>query len=251
MREAKITVKNLTLAYDDHLVMSDVNFTVSAGEVFFVIGGSGCGKSTLMKHLIGVLPVPANHIFYDDTDLNEIISSHQISKKFGVLYQNGALWGNLTLQENVALPLEYYTDLSPREIQENVAFKLALVGLEGYEDFYPHEISGGMKKRAGLARAMALDPEILFFDEPSAGLDPVTSKKLDDLILKIRDCFKTTIVIISHELTSIFSIGDRAIFLDAQTKTPLQIGNPKWLLSNGLPPVQYFLSRGTSHEKKN
>ncbi|MDR1366791.1 MAG: ATP-binding cassette domain-containing protein [Puniceicoccales bacterium] len=232
------------MAYENYIVMNNLNFEINPREIFLIIGGSGCGKSTLLKYLIGIKRVRDGTIFYGNTDINRLLDSGNIAQKFGVLYQSGALWGDLTIAENVALPLNYYTDLSRKEIANLVSFKLSLVGLAGFEDFYPFEISGGMKKRAGLARAMILDPEFLFFDEPSAGLDPVSSRRLDDLILEIRDCFGTTVVIVTHELPSIFSIGDRAIFLDAETKTVLDIGTPKALLEHSHPRVRYFLSRG-------
>ncbi|MDR0417975.1 MAG: ATP-binding cassette domain-containing protein [Puniceicoccales bacterium] len=242
--DASLTVKHLSMTYEDYIVMNDLSFEINPREIFLIIGGSGCGKSTLLKYLIGIKRVRDRTIFYGDTDINRLLNSGNIARKFGVLYQSGALWSDLTIAENVALPLIYYTNLSRKEIANLVSFKLSLVGLAGFEDFYPFEISGGMKKRAGLARAMILDPEFLFFDEPSAGLDPISSKRLDDLILEIRDCFGTTVVIVTHELPSIFSIGDRAIFLDAETKTVLDIGAPKTLLEHSHPRVRYFLSRG-------
>ena len=169
-----------------------------------------------------------------------------MQRTFGVLYQGGALWSSLTLAENVALPLEQYTDLAAKELMEIVSMKLALVGLKGFEEFYPSEISGGMRKRAGLARAMALDPALLFFDEPSAGLDPITSRRLDELILRLRDSLGTTIVVVTHELASIFTIADTSIFLDAETKTVLAHGNPRELVKEGHsdPKVREFLLRG-------
>ena len=242
---AALTVNHLTMAYDEYIVMNDLNFEVQKGEIFLIIGGSGCGKSTLLKHLIGITSVPDGKIFYGDQDVNRVIESTQIARKFGVLYQSSALWGDLTIAENVALPLQYHTDFTPREINDLVSFKLSLVGLSGFEKFYPHELSGGMKKRAGLARAMVLDPEFLFFDEPSAGLDPLSSKHLDDLIREIRDCFNTTIIIVTHELASIFSIGDRAMFLDSETKRALDIGRPDWLRDHSVEKVREFLNRGT------
>jgi phospholipid/cholesterol/gamma-HCH transport system ATP-binding protein len=241
---AVLTVNHLSMAYGDHVIMRDLNFGIHGGEIFLIIGGSGCGKSTLLKHLVGIIPVADGTIFYGDADINRILESGDIARKFGILYQSGALWGDLTIGENVALPLSYHTDLSPEEIADLVSFRLALVGLGGCEDYYPFELSGGMKKRAGLARAMILDPEFLFFDEPSAGLDPLTSKRLDDLILEIRDCFGTTIIIVTHELSSIFTIGDRAIYLDGQAKTALDIGAPERLLNQGGWQVRQFLSRG-------
>jgi phospholipid/cholesterol/gamma-HCH transport system ATP-binding protein len=232
------------MAYGDYTVMRDLDFTIDGGEIFLIIGGSGCGKSTLLKHLIGIEKVADGTIFYGEEDVNGVVRSGHVARKFGVLYQSSALWSDLTIAENVALPLSYYTALSPKEIADLVSFKLSLVGLSGFEAHYPFELSGGMKKRAGLARAMILDPEFLFFDEPSAGLDPLTSKRLDDLVLEIRDCFGTTVVIVTHELASIFAVGDRAIYLDAQSKTALDIGAPEWLLRHGTRPVRQFLSRG-------
>jgi phospholipid/cholesterol/gamma-HCH transport system ATP-binding protein len=236
------------MAYGERTVMNDLNFEIQSGEIFLIIGGSGCGKSTLLKHLAGIIPVADGTIFYGDTDVNRVLESKNIAQKLGILYQSGALWSDLTIGENVALPLEYYTELSPKEIGDLVSFKLSLVGLRGCEDRYPFELSGGMKKRAGLARAMVLDPEFLFFDEPSAGLDPLTSKRLDDLILEIRNGFGTTIVIVTHELASIFAIGDRALYLDADTKTALDVGTPEWLLHHGDRQVRQFLSRGKSDD---
>lgn len=248
--EAALTVHNLTLAYGDTVVMRDLDFEIKSGEIFLVIGGSGCGKSTLLKHLIGIEPITHGKVLYGKEDITAVLTAERIAQKLGVLYQSGALWGDLTIAENVALPLSYHTNLSEREIADLVSFKLSLVGLSGFETFYPYEISGGMKKRAGLARAMILDPEILFFDEPSAGLDPISSKHLDDLIREIRDCFGTTIVIVTHELASIFSTGDRALFLDAETQRALDIGPPTWLRDHSKPKVREFLTRGEGHESK-
>ncbi len=244
--DIKIKVENLEMRYGSLLIQKDLNFEIKKGEIFVIMGGSGCGKSTLLRHLIG-LKRPANgKIFYDETDFwhSDIDERTDIMKKFGVLYQSGALWSSMTLEENIALPLEKYTDLSSQEIEDIVQLKLALVGLGGYEKFYPSEISGGMAKRAGLARAIALDPEILFFDEPSAGLDPISSRNLDNLILELRNSLGATVVV-THELASIFTIADNSVFLDPEEKTMIAQGNPNVLLrESSNPKVIKFLSRG-------
>jgi phospholipid/cholesterol/gamma-HCH transport system ATP-binding protein len=236
------------MAYGSFVLMRDINFTVAAGEVMVIMGGSGCGKSTLLKYLIGLRQVEKGEIFYRGRSFSKAPPEEQeeMQRTFGVLYQGGALWSSLTLAENVALPLEQYTKLSPKELMDIVSMKLALVGLKGFEEFYPSEISGGMRKRAGLARAMALDPALLFFDEPSAGLDPITSRRLDELILRLRDSLGTTIVVVTHELPSIFAIADTCIFLDAETKTVIAHGNPSELVKEGKsdPKVREFLLRG-------
>jgi phospholipid/cholesterol/gamma-HCH transport system ATP-binding protein len=243
-----IEVKNLEMGYGSYVLMRNITFTVAAGEVLVIMGGSGCGKSTLLKYLIGLKEVEKGEILYHGRSFSKAAPEEQVEmqRTFGVLYQGGALWSALTLAENVALPLEQYTSLSPKEIAEVVSIKLALVGLKGFEEFYPAEISGGMRKRAGLARAMALDPELLFFDEPSAGLDPITSRRLDDLILRLRDSLGTTIVVVTHELPSIFSIADTSIFLDAETKQMIAHGDPRELVKEGHsdPKVREFLLRG-------
>jgi len=243
-----IEVKGLEMAYGSFVLMRDINFTVAAGEVMVIMGGSGCGKSTLLKYLIGLKEVEKGEIFYRGRSFSKALPEEQeeMQRTFGVLYQGGALWSSLTLAENVALPLEQYTNLAAKELMEIVSMKLALVGLKGFEEFYPSEISGGMRKRAGLARAMALDPALLFFDEPSAGLDPITSRRLDELILRLRDSLGTTIVVVTHELASIFTIADTSIFLDAESKTVLAHGNPRELVKEGHsdPKVREFLLRG-------
>ncbi len=243
---AHIEVSHLEMAYGDFVVMRDLNFKVRRGEVMVIMGGSGCGKSTLLRHLIGLKNPAKGDILYDGESF--VLSSEEEQKKklrsFGVLYQGGALWSSMTLAENITLPLEEYTDLSPSEIGEVVSYKLSLVGLAGFEGFYPSEISGGMRKRAGLARAMALDPEILFFDEPSAGLDPISSSRLDDLILQLRDSLGSTVVVVTHELQSIFAIADKAVFLDVEKRTMTAFGNPNEMLKT--PPndnVRRFLNR--------
>jgi phospholipid/cholesterol/gamma-HCH transport system ATP-binding protein len=210
------------------------------------MGGSGCGKSTLLRHLIGLNEPAKGEIWYGTESFTgaEPAQRQRMLQRFGVLYQSGALWSSMTLAENIGLPLGEYTDLSPAAIREVAALKLALVGLKGFEDFYPSQISGGMQKRAGLARAMALDPEVLFFDEPSAGLDPISSKLLDDLIVELRDSLGTTIVVVTHELASIFTIASTSVFLDVEARTMTDLGPPKELLHSGSPSVRRFLSRG-------
>ena len=243
-----IEVRGLEMAYGSYVLMRDINFTVAPGEVMVIMGGSGCGKSTLLKYLIGLKEVEKGEILYCGRSFSKATPEQQeeMQRTFGVLYQGGALWSSLTLAENVALPLEQYTRLSSEEISEIVSMKLALVGLKGFEEFYPSEISGGMRKRAGLARAMSLDPALLFFDEPSAGLDPITSRRLDELILRLRDSLGTTIVVVTHELASIFTIADTSIFLDAETKRVIAHGNPRELVKEGHsdPKVREFLLRG-------
>ena len=245
MKIPKISVKSLKMSYGDYTVMNDVSFDVEEKEVFLIIGPSGCGKSTLLRYLLGLKDVNNGSIFFDKKDINDCIDDKNFyGKKIGVLYQSGALWSSMSLAENVALPLETYTRLTKQDISEIVHLKLALVGLKGFEDFYPSQISGGMKKRAGLARAMALDPEILFFDEPSAGLDPISSSRLDDLILELKDSLGMTLVVVTHELASIFAIGSRAIYLDPNTKTATAVGTPNDLLKSDNENVVHFLSRG-------
>jgi phospholipid/cholesterol/gamma-HCH transport system ATP-binding protein len=235
------------MAYGSFVLMRDLNFTIQRGDIFIIMGGSGCGKSTLMKIMVGLKEPARGQVFYGDvsfweTDLTE---RDRIMKRVGILYQSGALWSSMTLAENVALPLEQYTDLRPSQIREMVSLKLSLVGLAGFEDFYPSEISGGMRKRAALARAMALDPEILFFDEPSAGLDPVSGHLLDELILELRESLGATVVVVTHELASIFAVGDNSIFLDPETTTMIASGDPHRLLAESRDPkVRNFLTRG-------
>jgi phospholipid/cholesterol/gamma-HCH transport system ATP-binding protein len=250
-KEAHITVQDLTMAYGSFVVMRDLNFSVNRGDIFIIMGGSGCGKSTLMRHLVGLRPPAKGKILYGDMSFWEadVRQRETFMRRFGILYQSGALWSSMTVAENVALPLEQYSGLGPKQIHEIVSLKLALVGLAGFETFYPSEISGGMCKRAGLARAMALDPEILFFDEPSAGLDPVSAKRLDDLIRELRDSLGATVVVVTHELASIFAIGDNSVFLDPETRTMIANGDPHRLLEESKDPkVQRFLRRGKVEE---
>ena len=241
-----LDIRNLTMAYGDIVIQKDLNFSVNRGEIFIIMGGSGCGKSTLLRHMIGLMEPAQGEIFVNGCNLWSLSQPerNQIIRHFGVLYQSGALWSSMTLAENLAIPLGEYTDLSLEQIDQVISYKLSLVGLAGFEDYYPSEISGGMQKRAGLARAMALDPEILFFDEPSAGLDPVSARLLDDLIVELRDSLGATIVIVSHELASIFAIGDTAVFLDTESKTIIASGAPQDLLENSTDPrVRKFLTR--------
>lgn len=252
-KDAAIKVDDVTMAYGSYVVQEGLNFEVNKGEIFIIMGDSGSGKSTLLKNMIGLNKPSKGAITYGGKSLWSGDEAERLSlmRSFGVLYQSGALWSSMTVAENVALPLKTYTDHSDADIEEIVAFKLSLVGLSGFGGFYPSEISGGMKKRAGLARAMSLDPEILFFDEPSAGLDPISSHRLDELILELRDSLGTTIVVVTHELASLFSIGDRAVFVDADAKTQTALGTLKDLVES--PPtekISEFLSRGASKQHK-
>ena len=249
MSEPFLKIDNFTVAYGENVIMHDVSFTVNKEDVFIIMGGSGCGKSTLLSVLTGLKePVKGTELFAGKPFWGNDATKEDrdaLMRRAGILYQSGALWSSMTLAENVAMPLEQYTTLSFSEIKDIVALKLDLVGLGGFQDYYPAEISGGMKKRAGLARALALDPEIVFFDEPSAGLDPISSKNLDDLILQIKENLHTTIVMVTHELPSIFAIGTNSIYLDAASKTMIAQGDPKELLKN--PPneiLEHFLTRG-------
>ena len=246
MSSPKITVENLSIGYEDYAVMNNLNFEVGNGEIFVVMGASGCGKSTLLRTMIGLQDALSGSISYGGKNFNNAQEDEksEMLRSFGVLYQGGALWSAMTLEENIALPLRRFTKLSESDIKELVNLKLALVGLRGFGNFYPSEISGGMRKRAGLARAIALDPQILFFDEPSAGLDPVSSRRLDELILQMRDSTGATVVIVTHELASIFTVANRAIYLDNKTRTQTAIGNPKELLKSGNADVRTFLNRG-------
>ncbi len=244
--DAHITVRDLTMAYGSFVLMRDLNFTVQRGDVFVIMGGSGCGKSTLLRHLIGLNEPAKGEIWYGQENFTSAdpAKRQQMLQRFGVLYQSGALWSSMTLAENIGLSLGEYTDLTPAQIREVAALKLALVGLKGFEDFYPSQISGGMQKRAGLARAMALDPEVLFFDEPSAGLDPISSKLLDDLIIELRESLGATIVVVTHELASIFTIATNSAFLDVETRTMTALGPPQELIHSDNVNVRRFLTRG-------
>ena len=244
-----IEVKDLVAAYGELVILNGVSFTVRPGEIFVVLGGSGCGKSTLLKHMIGLYKPAGGTIRIGDDDISaaDDAEKDKILKRFGVLYQSGALLSALTVKQNIALPLKEFTTLNKEQIDLLIKLKLQLVALDGYEDFYPSQLSGGMRKRAALARAMALDPEILFFDEPSAGLDPVTSADLDALIRQINTAFGTTMVVVTHELASIFNIADRVIMLDRTAKNIIARGNPLDLKDNHPNPiVQDFFKRRSS-----
>ncbi len=242
-----IEVKGLTMAYGSFVIQKDLTFTINRGDIFIIMGASGCGKSTLLRHMVG-LKEPADgsvmingESFWDQDEEGR----NRLMRKMGVMFQGGALWSSMTLLENVSLAMGEYTNLSPRDVEELASYKLALVGLKGFENFYPSEISGGMQKRAGLARAMALDPEMLFFDEPSAGLDPISAKLLDDLILELNGSLGATVVVVTHELASIFAIGNNAVFLDPESKTMIAQGRPSDLLESSPDPrVRSFLRRG-------
>jgi len=244
--DIRIKVENLTLAFGERVIQRDLTFSVRRGSVFAVMGGSGCGKSTVLRAMTGLLPPVAGTVKIDGKDYWAATEDQQseIGRRLGILFQNGALWSSMTVGENIGLPLQMFTQLDAQSIERLVRYKLSLVGMGAAKDKMPSELSGGMRKRAGLARALALDPDILFFDEPSAGLDPITSKHLDDLILELREGLGATVIIVSHELTSLFSICDDGIFLDADTKTVIAHGSPVFLRDHcEHPTVQAFMQR--------
>jgi phospholipid/cholesterol/gamma-HCH transport system ATP-binding protein len=246
MAEASpIEVREMTMGYGERVVQERISFSVRPGEIFVIMGDSGCGKSTLMRHMVGLNRPLAGDVYYQGVGYWAAAEERRedLKRRFGVLYQYAALFSSMTLEENVSLPL-VEAGLTAEDARQVAATKLALVGLAGFEQHYPAEISGGMKKRAGLARAMALDPDILYFDEPSAGLDPLTSRRLDDLILELRDSLGTTVVLVTHELPSIFELGDNAVFLDAERKTMTAQGKPEELKQDPDPKVRAFLQRG-------
>ena len=252
MTKEIITVKDLIVAYDDFVLFDDINFSVNEKDIFIIMGASGCGKSSLLKVLTGLITPNRGKILIDNKEFSgkSFEEKKEIMKNCGVMYQSGALFSSMTLKQNIALPLELYSDYSDKEINEIASYKLALTGLGGFDDFYPSEISGGMKKRAALSRALALDPKIVYCDEPSAGLDPISSKRLDDLIIELNQSLGTTFVVVTHELQSIFNIGTNSIFLDGSVKNITGRGNPKELLKN--PPnenIYEFLTRGNNNGK--
>jgi len=247
--EAHISVRNLTMAYGDFVIQRDLTFDVRRGDIFVIMGGSGCGKSTLLRHMLGLLKPAAGDIYYSGRSFSEASTEQQetMRRRWGISYQTGGMFSAMTLAENVALPLQLYTRFNTAEISDIVAYKLALVGLGGYQEYYPSQISGGMRKRAALARAIALDPEILFFDEPSAGLDPISSRLLDDLIMELQQSTGATVVMVTHELASIFAISTNAVYLDAASRTMIDYGNPVDLRDHSEQAiVRQFLTRGDS-----
>jgi len=246
-QQVHVEVRGLTMAYGDRVIQHDLDFAVYRGDVFVIMGGSGCGKSTLLRHMIGLQKPARGDILFNGESFFAATPDQQLAmrRQWGITYQRGGLFSDLTLAENVAVPLLQYTKLARNEIDDIVSYKLALVGLAGFETYYPGAISGGMQKRAAMARAIALDPELLFFDEPSAGLDPLSSQRLDELIMQISQSMNSTVIIVTHELASIFQIATNSVFLDADSKTQLDYGDPKTMLkSSPHETVRRFLARG-------
>lgn len=246
--EYAIVVENLITYFDERRILDNINVRVRKGEVLVVLGGSGCGKTTLLRHLIGLLRPKSGHIYIKGQDITRLEEEamNEIRKKMGMLFQGAALFNSMTLGDNVALPLREHTKLAEPTIKIMTRIKLGLVGLAGFGDFKPAQLSGGMKKRAGLARALAMDPEILFFDEPSAGLDPIIAAEIDELILKLKRAFRMTMVIVTHELASAFLVADRILMLDAGQV--IATGTPEDLKANPNPRVQQFLNREPNAE---
>jgi len=237
------------MAYGDFVIQNDLNFAINQGDIFVIMGASGCGKSTLLKQMLGLYRPAKGDIIYSGQSFVNADSKEQeaMRKRWGITYQNGGLFSAMTLAENVSLPLQLYTQYSPKERTEIIAYKLALVGLAGYQDYYPSEISGGMQKRAALARAIAMDPDILFFDEPSAGLDPISSRLLDELIVQLKESIGATVVMVTHELPSIFAISTNSVYLDVSTRTMIAYGDPRELRDHSEHAVvRQFLTRSST-----
>jgi len=248
-QKSHIEVRGVTMAYDSFVIQRDLNFTINNGDIFVIMGGSGCGKSTLLKHMLGLIRPSRGDILYNGTSFFQSSEGEQgaMRQRWGISYQSGGLFSAMTLAENITLPLELYTQYTRAEIADIVAYKLALVGLAGYQSYYPSQISGGMQKRAALARAIALDPDILFFDEPSAGLDPISSRLLDELIVQIKESMGATVVIVTHELASIFAIASNSVYLDNTSRTMIAYGNPADLRDHSEQPVvRQFLTRSAA-----
>jgi phospholipid/cholesterol/gamma-HCH transport system ATP-binding protein len=244
----KIRVRDLDVAYDGKVIQQGVSFDVREGSIFAVMGTSGSGKSTILRAMTGLLRPSAGTVFHGDMDYWSAsdVERETIGRGFGVLFQGGALWSSMSAAENVALPLQMFTDLATASIDALVQIKLSLVGLESGRDAMPSTLSGGMRHRVGLARALALDPQVLFLDEPSAGLDPISARRFDDLIRDLRDGFGVTVVMVSHELPSLFGICDDGVFLDASRKTAIAHGSPQALRDHSTDPaVQAFMTRSS------
>jgi phospholipid/cholesterol/gamma-HCH transport system ATP-binding protein len=251
-RQVHIEVRNLTMAFGSKVIQRDLNFPIYRGDIFVIMGGSGCGKSTLLKHMLGLIEPATGDILYAGKSFTGASGAERdiMRRSWGITYQSGGLFSAMTLEQNVSLPLQLYTDYTPAQIADVVDYKLSLVGLGGFQRYYPAQISGGMRKRAALARAIALDPQILFFDEPSAGLDPISSRLLDDLILQLKESIGATVVMVTHELASIFAIATNSVYLDASSRTMIDYGDPRQLRDNSEQPVvRQFLARSAAAEE--
>ncbi len=240
-----VRVRGLTMTNGPRLIQRALNFDILAGEVLAVVGASGCGKSTLLRHLTGLQRSAEGQVLYGEHDLNhaDVRTAAALRREFGVMFQSGALWSSMSVADNLMLPLQLFTRFDQVSCEQQARFKLALVGLDGAGDHMPAELSGGMRKRAAIARALMLDPPLLYLDEPSAGLDPINSARLDDLILKLRQYLGTTVVMVTHELDSVFAVADRLLFLDEQEKTMIAPDSPQALLEHGPANVRAFLRR--------
>ncbi len=249
MSDVHIRVSQVTMAYGSRVIQRNLDFDIMKGDIFVIMGGSGCGKSTMLKHMLGLLSPASGDILFNGESLFNASAQQRdrMRQRWGITYQSGGLFSAMTLAENIALPLQLYTRYSAADRDDIIAYKLALVGLAGYQDYYPSEISGGMRKRAALARAIALEPEILFFDEPSAGLDPISSSLLDELIVQLQQSTGATVVMVTHELPSIFAIANNSVYLDAKTKTMIAYGDPRELRDHSdQAVVRQFLAREAS-----